>query len=187
MKQIQSLWLRGRAHARAHRLLAALLVALLVMTVIAVPALAQSGVTVFQALGVQDGSISAPGYTFNSDFDTGWYRIGSGNIGYSANGTRVFDIGSSGAVTGYVLQYPTPGLKQVCATGNITSSTVLAHGLATPSFVYLTMAQDATGDGARLTFTNSAAVVTAKGWNSALTPAAATTPIAASWCVIGTP
>lgn len=36
-------------------------------------------------------------------------------------------------------------------------------------------------------FTNASKTVTAKVWNTALTPAAATTPVAVDWCVIGTP
>lgn len=104
------------------------------------------------------------------------------------NATPVFQVSGAGAVTGYVLQYGAArGQAQVCGSTNITSTTVIAHGLATPSYVNVSMAQDATGDGARVSFTNSAAVVTLKGWNSALTPAPNTTPIAVNWCVIGTP
>jgi hypothetical protein len=114
---------------------------------------------------------------------------GANLIVYSDNGTtQKFKVnGSTGAVTGFVLQYPTPGTKENCATQTITGTGVLATGLATPQYVNLTLAQDATGDGARLTYTNSSATVTAKVWNTALTPAAATTPVTVSWCAVGVP
>lgn len=49
------------------------------------------------------GSASAPTYTFNSDSNTGIYRIGADNIGVAANGAKVLDIGASGlGVTGVV-------------------------------------------------------------------------------------
>lgn len=186
MKYIHSLraWLDRHL---APRVRYALLAALCVMLLLASPALAQTGVTVFALLGVQDGSESAPGYTFLNDFDTGWYRIGSGNIGYSANGTRVFDIASSGAVTGYLLQYPTTGQRVVCGSTTITGTGVIAHGLATPQYVLHNLAGDATGNGNLTSHTNISGVVTLKIWNSALTPAAATTPLAVDWCAVGTP
>lgn len=117
-------------------------------------------------------------------------NLGAGNDALTIEkaSTPVLKVGNSGALTGKVLQYnAASGQAQVCGTTNITSTTTIAHGLATPSYVNVTMAQDSTGDGARVTYTNSAAVVTLKGWNSALTPAPNTTPIAVSWCVIGTP
>lgn len=48
-----------------------------------------------------NGTVSLPGYSFASDSDTGWYRIGANNIGISCNGAKVLDIGTSGlGVTG---------------------------------------------------------------------------------------
>jgi hypothetical protein len=79
------------------------------------------------------------------------------------------------------------GKRIVCGSTTITGTGTLPHGLATPSVVTLGLGQDATGDGARLTFTNATGVVTAKAWNSALTPAPATTPVAVDWCINGTP
>lgn len=102
--------------------------------------------------------------------------------------TPVFKIGNAGAVTGYVLRYgAASGQALICGSTSITGTGTLPHALATPSFVQLTLAQDVTGDCAHLSYTNASAVVTAKCWNSAATPAAATTPAAVNWCVIGQP
>lgn len=79
------------------------------------------------------------------------------------------------------------GQKIVCGSTVITGTGQLPHGLATPVYVLLSQAQDATGDGARLTYTNTAGFVMAKAWNSALTPAPATTPVTVNWCINGTP
>ena len=43
-----------------------------------------------------DGSVNAPSFTFSSDQDTGWYRIGSGSVGYSANGVAVLNFDGNG-------------------------------------------------------------------------------------------
>ncbi len=105
-----------------------------------------------------------------------------------AGNTRVFKVnGADGVITGKVLQYATPGSRQICSTQTITGTGVLATGLATPQYVNASIAQDLTGDGNRLSYTNSAATVTVKIWNSALTPAAATTPVTVSWCAVGVP
>lgn len=100
----------------------------------------------------------------------------------SRNGTPVF----------WATAIPTPtsvisNTKYVvCNTTTITGTGTIAHGLATPSYITYGLAQDATGDGARVSHTNSAATVTLKVWNTALTPAAATTPVAVDWCAVGT-
>ena len=104
-----------------------------------------------------------------------------------AAGTPVFQVYASGVVNGKVLRYATTGQQIVCGSTTITGTGTLAHGLATPSYVQLSLAQDVTGNCARLSYTNASATVTAKCWNTALTPAAATTPIPVNWCVIGTP
>lgn len=105
-----------------------------------------------------------------------------------AGNTRVFKVnGADGVITGKVLQYATSGSKQICSTQTITGTGTIAHGLATPQYVNVSLAQDATGDGNSLSYTNSSATVTIKVWNSALTPAAATTPVSVSWCAVGVP
>lgn len=54
----------------------------------------------------QDGSEAAPGIAFANDTDTGWYRIGSGNVGFSADGTLKTDWSTARMklATGYFLQ-----------------------------------------------------------------------------------
>ena len=43
-----------------------------------------------------DGSATAPSFTFQDDQDTGWFRIGSGSVGYSANGIQILDFDGNG-------------------------------------------------------------------------------------------
>ena len=43
-----------------------------------------------------DGSLAAPSFTFSNDNDTGWYREGSGVVGFSANGTAVYTSDNDG-------------------------------------------------------------------------------------------
>ena len=56
------------------------------------------GVTNFDTLQVGDGSVSEPAFGFTSDTDTGFYRIGSNNVGWSQGGTLAFDINSGGTI-----------------------------------------------------------------------------------------
>lgn len=42
-----------------------------------------------------DGTVSLPGYTFGSDLDTGFYRIGANNIGLSLGGSKIVDWSST--------------------------------------------------------------------------------------------
>jgi hypothetical protein len=116
-------------------------------------------------------------------------NIGATNDGLvvAKNGTPVFKVSNAGAVTGNLLRYASSGQQIICGSTTITGTGSLPHALATPQFVQLSLAEDVTGDCARLSYTNASATVTAKCWNSALTPAAATTPVAVNWCVIGTP
>ena len=47
------------------------------------------------------GTVAAPGITFVSDTDTGFYRIADGTVGVSSNGTNIVTVSASGvAVTG---------------------------------------------------------------------------------------
>jgi hypothetical protein len=48
-----------------------------------------------QYLG-SDGTVSLPFYSFADDPDTGFYRIGTGNVGYSANGSKLVDFLTTG-------------------------------------------------------------------------------------------
>ncbi len=48
-----------------------------------------------------NGAVGAPAHTFTNDLDSGLYYIGANNIGFSAGGNKVLDIGTSGlGVTG---------------------------------------------------------------------------------------
>jgi hypothetical protein len=109
------------------------------------------------------------------------------NLVVAKAGTPVFKVSNAGVVTGNVLQYGSSGQKIVCGSTNITGTGTIAHGLATPVYVMASLAGDVTGDAARVSTTNAVATVTVKVWNSALTPAPNTTPVAVNWCVVGTP
>jgi len=101
--------------------------------------------------------------------------------------TPVFTIRNGGTVIGNVLQYGSSGYKIVCNTTTITGTGALAHGLATPVAVVGALSEDVTGDHAHVSFTNSAATVTAKVWDTALTPAASSAGATVDWCVVGVP
>jgi hypothetical protein len=40
-----------------------------------------------------DGSVTAPSFTFEADQDSGFFRIGSGDVGYSSNGVQILNWG----------------------------------------------------------------------------------------------
>ena len=110
------------------------------------------------------------------------------------NSTPVFKVGNSGALTisGAVsVSGAINGVKCVNGTQNVIGSataipaTLTAAGIATPSFVQASLGTDATGDGVYVTNTRGSGVVTFKIWNSALTPAAATTVVAVDYTVCG--
>jgi len=101
--------------------------------------------------------------------------------------TPVFTVRNGGVVVGNVLQYGSSGYRVVCNTTEITGTGTLAHGLATPVAVLGNLSEDATGDHAHVSFTNSAATVTAKVWDTALTPAASSAGANVDWCVVGVP
>ena len=43
-----------------------------------------------------DGSVTAPSFTFEADQDSGFYRIGSGDVGYSSNGVQILNYNGHG-------------------------------------------------------------------------------------------
>jgi hypothetical protein len=49
-------------------------------------------IAIYGAESVADGSAAAPSITFNSDTDTGLYRIGDNNIGVSCGGVKTLDV-----------------------------------------------------------------------------------------------
>ena len=52
--------------------------------------------TVVHIAQVEDGTKTAPGYSFRQGTDTGIYRIGASNIGISCGDTKIVDINTSG-------------------------------------------------------------------------------------------
>lgn len=91
-----------------------------------------------------------------------------------------------------VVPYATPnisgGLYAVCGSDTITGTKTIAHGLATPSFINATLAEDITYNAESVSASNAAATVTLKVWgvNTLGTPVAASTPVTVTWCAIGT-
>lgn len=53
----------------------------------------------FVQLQGPNGSAATPSFSFNSDVDTGLYRIGDGNLGFSSNGTLIGEYSSAGLWT----------------------------------------------------------------------------------------
>lgn len=47
------------------------------------------------AVGFPNGTVSAPGISFSSDTDTGFYRIGANNLGVTTNGVKQFDFSTT--------------------------------------------------------------------------------------------
>ena len=50
-----------------------------------------------------DGTVSVPSITFSSDTDTGFFRVSSGQIGITANGTKVAQFPTSTGSSGQLL------------------------------------------------------------------------------------
>lgn len=53
-----------------------------------------------QVIYFNDGSVSAPGVAANLETNTGMYRIGSHDLGFSVNGTRALELNSSQQILG---------------------------------------------------------------------------------------
>jgi hypothetical protein len=45
---------------------------------------------------IDAGTVSLPGLAWSVDLDTGWYRIGANNAGFSCGGAKVLDVSTSG-------------------------------------------------------------------------------------------
>lgn len=102
-----------------------------------------------------DGTVSAPGMGFTADTDTGMYRIGANNFGFSAAGAKVVDIGTAGvAVTG-----------SLSATTSVTATTTHESGVSgyrmasgAHSFSYVTGNTSFVGSGASGLLFNTSSV-----------------------------
>lgn len=80
-------------------------------------------------ISVPDGTAALPSISFNSDTDSGFYRIGSNNIGLSLGGTKIVDF--SNTTTAFI--------GAISSTTSITTNTVFRSGAGTvslPAFVY---------------------------------------------------
>lgn len=87
-----------------------------------------------------DGSVAAPGFSFTLDTNTGWYRIGTDNMGAACNGAKVLDIGVLGLdVTGT--------LSSSGALSGVTSGTITRSG-ANPALNLIR--SDTHGDGVQV-------------------------------------
>jgi hypothetical protein len=80
----------------------------------------------FASILVGDGTVSAPSIAFTNETNTGFYRVGSHDIGIVVNGIKVSDITASGYNVAYSTSSATPGtiraLKGVI-TGTATTMT----------------------------------------------------------------
>jgi len=97
--------------------------------------------------------------------------------------------GQTGAFTGRVLGYPTPGMTQVCGRSTVTGTLALGaatHGLSNAVVrAWCTLAQDPTGDAQTCSQSTTGVTTTVKVWRSALTPTANAVGAAVDWCVLG--
>jgi hypothetical protein len=95
------------------------------------------------------GLVSAPAYSWASDNDSGWYRIGANNVGLALNGAKVLDVATTGlTITGAVVATTVNGNTFTTGTGVLTiAAAKTATHNATTTF--------AGTDGKTLTISNS--------------------------------
>lgn len=136
-----------------------------------------------QSLGVNGLQVwkNASGTVVASMSNAGALAPGSVSIA----GTPVFWATPQPTATPAIQSQATPA-RWICNTINVTgSATMTPQAITTPNAVVASLAQDATGDAARVTAAQSAGVITIKVWNTALTPAPNSTPAAVYFCVSG--
>ena len=81
-----------------------------------------------QHLGT-DGSASLPYYSFTSDPNSGWFRIGADNVGLSLGGTKRVDYGTAGmAVTGTITSSGILSVDDTTDTSSGTSGSIHTDG-----------------------------------------------------------
>lgn len=102
-----------------------------------------SGNATWEALPVSgaptfaDGLVTTPSIAFTDDSNTGIYRVGDGQIGFSSNGTKTFEINSTGAsVSG----------KTVTTTLQVTSGASNGYILTSDGSGNATWTAPSTGD-----------------------------------------
>jgi hypothetical protein len=76
------------------------------------------------------GTVSAPGFTFDADTDTGLYRIGANNLGVAVNGTKLVDVATTGVTLplGATFTQSQSNTAAVTATGNGSAAGVVGTG-----------------------------------------------------------
>lgn len=82
------------------------------------------------AAGAQNGLVGTPTYSFASDLDSGFYRIGANQVGIAAGGANIIDVGTATtSIAGaFVLSGAFNGASTVKGTGFIVG----ANPTATP-------------------------------------------------------
>lgn len=78
------------------------------------------------------GSVGAPGYSFSTDLNTGFYRIAADNLGVAVGGVKILDIASTGlSVTGTLATSDDLSVTgDITATGNISANGSIIPGVA---------------------------------------------------------
>jgi hypothetical protein len=113
-----------------------------------------------------NGTAALPSITFNSDTDSGWYRIGANNIGASVAGAKVLDVSATGlGVTGTL----TPSGQTLAANGTAALPS-LAFASDPDSGLYWISANSlgASANGALVWTTNTGGVRLASGGSYAI-------------------
>jgi hypothetical protein len=110
-------------------------------------------------LRLTNGTFAAPSLTFDSDTDTGLYRIGANNLGVTAGGAKVLDVATTGlGVTGAL---------SITNTGSAAANaaTFFEASLANASSFALRLGKADTGasDGLGIYYTANATAANSKG------------------------
>jgi hypothetical protein len=100
-----------------------------------------------------DGTAAAPSITWNSDTDSGYYRIGANNLGISIGGTKLVDMSAAlFAVTGAIT-----ATTSIAATTTLASTTSTAVGTSLSIGTDVTLAKEVNHSVSVTTSTTAAA------------------------------